>query len=188
MNNQYLTKTELAKRWSQKLIDFYFDKPTLEKPNPQYKCGAPMQLYDINMVRRIEATKTFKADYEKVYEHKVAARKRAKKKLEELIMYANGVQIKIPTMEKDKLIQNACNHYNRWNDWKEGGYCDYWRATPSSDESFLKRITINYLRHQCTCYDKELEKFFKKVGVQEAHDILQERINEAILQKYEWLR
>jgi hypothetical protein len=34
----------------------------------------------------------------------------------------------------------------------------------------------------------ELQRFYKKVGVHEAHDVLQERINEAIKQKYEWLR
>ena len=111
-----------------------------------------------------------------------------KKKREELMMYANGVQIKIPTIEKDDLIQRACNHYNRWDDWRLYKYDDIVRATPSSDESFLKRITINYLRQKCTCYEKELEKFQKKVGVQVAHDILQKRINDAIIQKYEWLR
>lgn len=184
----YYTKTELAKRWSQKLIDDYFPICSEERVNPQYSSGAPMQLYDIAEVRYIESKADFKADYQKVLKRKIAARERAERKREELIMYANGVQIKVPTYDKDKLIQNACNHYNRWNDWKEGGYCDGWRATPSSDKSFLKRITINYLRHQCTCYDKELEKFFRKVGKQEAHDVLQKRINEAIKQKYEWLR
>lgn len=141
-----------------------------------------MQLYDVSKVRYIEATESFKADYEKVYKHKVAAVERARKKREELIKYANGMQINIPTYGKDKLVRLACDHYNWWNN-KPYNY-----ATPSSDESFLKRITINYLRHQCTCYDRELRKFYKKVGVQDAHNVLQERINEAIKQKYEWLR
>jgi len=182
MNRQYLTKTELTKRWSLNLIDFYFPKPTLEKPNPRYKRGAPMQLYDINMVKRIEATNTFKNDFKDVLKNKVAGLERARKKREELMMYANGVRINIPDYEKNKLVQKACDHYNNWH------YYDDNYASPTSDESFLKRITINYLRHQCTTYDEELSKFFKKVGVREAHDILQERINEAIKQKYEWLR
>ena len=185
---EYLTKTQLTKRWSNALIERYFPYPTEEKPNPQYKCGAPMQLYDINKVKRIESTKTFKADYKKVYENKVAARERAKRKREELIMYANGVQISIPFYEKDELIKKACDHYNWWNDWKEWEYGDFRKATPSSDHFFLKRICINYLRHQCTCYDVELGKFYRKVGVHDAHDVLQSRINEGIKQKYEWLR
>lgn len=35
---------------------------------------------------------------------------------------------------------------------------------------------------------EKMYKFFNKVGKHEAHDVLQERINEAIKQKYEWLR
>ena len=180
--SQYYTKTELAKRWSNSLIEKHFPICSLEKPNPQYASGSPMQLYDMGKVRIIEATDAFKADYQKVLKRRIAASERAEKKRQELIMYANGVQIQIPTYDKDNLIEKACCHYNWWN----GKRYDY--ATPSSDESFLKRITVDYLRHQCTCYDKELEKFFRKVGKHEAHDVLQRRINEAIKQKYEWLR
>lgn len=186
MNSQYITKTELAERWSNKLIEKYFPQCSLERPNPQYKRGSPMQLYDVGKVRHIESTEAFKTDYQKACVRKVAARERAQRKREELIMYANGVQIKIPDMEKDKLIEKACYHYNIRH-YIYGSLYDE-KATPSSDESFLKRITINYLRHKCTTYDMELQRFYKKVGKHEAHDVLQERINEAIKQKYEWLR
>lgn len=186
MNKQYLTKTELATRWSNSLIEKYFPQCSEERVNPHHKRGSPMQLYDIGEVRHIESGDDFKADYEKVLKRKNVALERAKNKREELMMYANGVQIVIPDFEKNKLIQKACEDYN----WRLilNSKDDYCMATPSSSELFLKRITINYLRHQCTCYEEELRKFHKKVGVQEAHDILQQRINEAIKQKYEWLR
>jgi hypothetical protein len=141
-----------------------------------------MQLYDIGKVRYVESRDDFKTDYLKVLKRKIVALEREQKKREELMMYANGVQINIPSYEKDKLIKNACDHYNRKNSNA------YYPATPSSDYIFLKRICINYLRHQCTCYDEELGKFYGKVGVQDAHNVLQTRINEAIMQKYEWLR
>ena len=185
---QYYTKTELTERWSNSLIEKYIPHCSLEKPNPRHKNGAPMQLYDKGKVRYIESTEAFKADFQKVIIRKIAARERAEKKCEKLKLYVNSVQIKIPTMDKDKLIRNACHHYNSWREWKEGGWDGEWRASPSSDESFLKRITLNYLRHQCTCYEDELDKFRMKVGKQEAHDILQKRINDAIKQKYEWLK
>jgi hypothetical protein len=38
---------------------------------------------------------------------------------------------------------------------------------------------VNYLRHVCTDYDAKLEARFGKVGVQEAHALLQSRINTA---------
>ena len=182
MKKVFITKTDLAKRWSMSLIDKYYPQCDEEKPNPHHKYGSPMQLYDVKKVARIESKADFKADLCEVNKRKIAAVERAKRQRDKLISYANGVQIVIPTYNKDKLIQNACHHYNWWN---EKAY-DY--ATPSSDESFLKRITINYLRHQCTQYDKELKEFYGKVGVKKAHDVLQSRINEAIKQKYEWLR
>ena len=195
---EFYTKSELLKRWSKKLIDDYFPICSEERDNPQYRCASPMQLYDIAKVRYIESTDAFKADYAKVLKRKTAALERAERKREELIMYANGVQINIPTIEKDELIRRACKSYNRFHRPIQRPWEDYYafrerrlywnEASKDSNEEFLKRITINYLRHKCTCYDKELEKFFKKVGKHEAHDALQERINEAIKQKYEWLR
>ena len=77
MNSKYITKTELAERWSNKLIEKYFPICSLERPNPQYKRGSPMQLYDIKRVRYIESTATSKADYQKACVRKVAARERA---------------------------------------------------------------------------------------------------------------
>ena len=181
MNSQYITKSDLAQRWSLSLIDKYFPICSQEKPNPRHKRGAPMQLYDVGKVRRIESKADFKEDMEKVLKQKIAALERAQKSRMKLIEYANGVRIRIPDFEKNYLIKRACEHYN----WRNQN--DYYMASPSSDEEFLKRITINYLRHQCTHYDEELQKFYKKVGVHEAHDILQQRINDAIKQKYEWL-
>lgn len=182
MNKQYITKTDLATRWSNSLIEKYYPQCSEERINPHNIHGSHMLLYNIGKVRYIESKDDFKADYQKVLKRKIAALERAKKKREELMMYANGVQIIIPDFEKNKLIQKACDHYN----WKKSSA--YNIATPSSDYLFLKRICINYLRHQCTCYEEELRKFYGKVGFQNAHDVLQTRINEAIKQKYEWLR
>jgi len=188
MEKQYYSKTELARRWSMSLVNKYYPQCDEKRVNPFYRHSYPMQLYDVNKVAHIESLGAFKADLKITNKRKLAASDRAKRKHDELIMYANGMQINIPSYEKDKLVKLACDHYNWWNDWKEWEYGDFRRATPSSEESFLKRICINYLRHQCTCYDDELGKFYRKIGVQDAHDVLQTRINEAIKQKYEWLR
>ena len=185
--SQYLTKTELAKRWSNSLIDSYFPICSLERPNPQYRGGSPMQLYDLGKVRHIESTDAFKADYQKVLKRKIAAMERARRKREELTMYANGVQIEVPDYEKGKLIEKACEYYNACLS-KGLGRCDSERATPSRSESFLKRITIHYLQCECTLCNKELCEFLMKTRNKEALIVLQERVNDAIKQKYEWLR
>ena len=146
-----------------------------------------MQLYDMGKVRFIESTDAFKADKEKIMKRKIVALKRMERKREELIMYANGVQIVVPDYEKDKLIEKACEYYNACLS-KGLGRCDSERATPSRSESFLKRITIHYLQCECTLCNKEVCEFLMKTRNKEALIVLQERVNDAIKQKYEWLR
>lgn len=185
MEKTYLTKTELAAKWSPGLIEKYFPQCSEERANPRCKQGSPMQLYDVGKIRHIESKDDFKADWRKVLKRKIASLEGAKKKREELMMYANGVQIVIPDIEKNKLTQEACDYYNWLNSIRGIAYVS---ATPSCDRPFLKRIIINYLRHHCTCYEEELRKFYKKVGVHEAHYILRERIDDAIIKKYDWLK
>lgn len=185
--SQYLTKTELAKRWSNSLIDSYFPICSLEKPNPKYRGGSPMQLYDLGRVRYIESTDAFKADYKKVLKRKIAARERTERKREKQIMYANGVQIMVPDYEKDKLIKKACEFYNAC--MSKGVFCcDGEKATPSSNESFIKKIVIYFLRFECSYLNDEFDTFFKRVGKNKAFAVLQGRILDAIKQKYDWLR
>lgn len=185
MEKSYLTKTELAARWSPSLVEKYFPQCSEERANPHCKHGSPMQLYHVGKIRYIESKDIFKADRKKVLKRKIASLEGAKKKREELMKYANGVQIVIPDIEKNNLIQKACDYYNRLNSMRGFAYVS---ATPSCDKPFLKRIIINYLRQHCSCYEEELRKFHKKVGVHEAHYILRERIDNAIIQKYDWLR
>lgn len=66
MNGQYLTKTQLIKRWSGSLVEHFFPRCTKEMKNPRHKRGAPMQLYDINKVRYIESLESFKIEMYKL--------------------------------------------------------------------------------------------------------------------------
>ena len=75
--------------------------------------------------------------------------------------------------------------FQNFKAWRRGDYCSFDEpATPQSDEKFIARICMNYLRHNCTRYDKELEKMFGKTGRAEGHDIIQNRINQEICRIY----
>jgi len=80
MNNQYLTRTELVKRWNRELVDSYFPQCSKVLPNPRSKRYPNMQLYDINTVRRIEAMPYFAEKLLKVIEHKIKIREAKKLK------------------------------------------------------------------------------------------------------------
>ena len=54
--------------------------------------------------------------------------------------------------------------------------------------TLLKRITINYLRHNMTNYHHKLTKLFGQVGKNIAYQILKDKVNNVILEKYDYLR
>ena len=67
---QYLTKTQLTKRWSRDLVDFYFPIPSDIKVNPKNSRYAEMQLCDVYRIMEIEHLETFKKDWRKVLERR----------------------------------------------------------------------------------------------------------------------
>lgn len=67
---RYLTKTQLSKRWSRDLVDFYFPIPSEIKVNPINSRYAEMRLYDVYRVMEIEHLETFKKDWRKVLERR----------------------------------------------------------------------------------------------------------------------
>ena len=81
MSSQYLTKTELAKRWSLGLIDRFFPIPSKEEINPIKPRYAPMQLYNIHDVRKIESSHVFRIEWEKTIKRKIALKEMKKMKI-----------------------------------------------------------------------------------------------------------
>ena len=57
-----------------------------------------------------------------------------------------------------------------------------------SSESFLERISVNYLRHRLSAYEKHLMAVKGRVGVSQRYVEIKCRVIDAISEKYEWLR
>lgn len=64
----------------------------------------------------------------------------------ELIAAANIVDVSVPAMSLPRLIRLSTAHYNELNPGKRA-------ADFASDEAFMTRICVNYLRHACSGYD-----------------------------------
>lgn len=184
---EYITKSHVIERgWTERLIKKFLGEPDATRPNPMYKCASPMKLYDKKRVQRIERRKSFKEEMESTTKRKDSAQKAVSTKIEKALSYANTVEIEIPVMNYNDVINQACRSYNDWHSERcarNGEFFEY--ADPrTSDSDFLKRITINYLRHECSDYEQQLYSIYGKTGVQEAHDILQKRINDEIKRIY----
>ena len=50
MDKQYITKTDLATRWSNSLIEKYYPQCSEKRVNSHHKRASPMQLYDVGKV------------------------------------------------------------------------------------------------------------------------------------------
>jgi hypothetical protein len=63
--------------------------------------------------------------------------------------------------------------------WHDLGFCDK-RADASDSPEFLRRITVNYARHELTGCDRAHNQLARRVGHQDAHEILRSEVNAAI--------
>lgn len=180
--NVMLTKADLKKRgWTDSLITLYLCEPDDLKTNMLYKSGPKMKLYKLTRVIDMEKNELFISDFRIAQKRSESARKGALKKKTELIDYIKGMKIVIPQLPEETLIKNACDHYNDL--WDSRGRDDK-RASPSNDERFLNRIAVNYLRHELTTYENELERMFGKVGAAEGRSLLKEKILYLISEAY----
>lgn len=185
IEKRFYTKSELKERgWTDASIKKFLGDPDETIVNPRYKCAAPMCLYIIERVDLEENKDEFKKFKEKSEKRSKSLKNVADKKRKEVLDYLDKLIINIPKMKYNKLVNKACDSYNSWNCFRD----DFRPATKDSDEKFLKRICTNYLRHNCSIYEKELEKLFGKVGVQEGHVFLYNKINDKIRELYPELK
>jgi hypothetical protein len=65
---------------------------------------------------------------------------------------------------------------------------DFQLATTNSDARFLERILVNYIRHQLTIYESELEEIYGKVGNDDGYKLLNNKIYDKISEVYPSLK
>jgi len=70
----------------------------------------------------------------------------------------------------------------------EYGHYDFRPVDAKADSDFLNRIEVNYIRHNLTEYDRELEEMAGKIGVKEAVIKIKNRILDSIAEKYPELK
>ncbi len=103
------------------------------------------------------------------------------------LKYVDKLIIEVPVMSYEVLVQKACKGYNSRLDHKyrkEHHYLSEPRATTDSDPSFLERISVNYLRHQLTSYERNLVDLFGEKGKNNAVKEIRKKVYIAIAQAY----
>ncbi len=142
--------------------------------NPHYKCAGECPLWAGADVRKLKLK--IRKSSEQLARRRASAAKAVATKTAQIQAYVESVKIEVPTFEFDHLIDAACENYN------ERSF--EFTASPSSDDAFLHRITVNYLRHCCTGYERELRRLAGRVGVSDAYVTLKCRILDEIANTY----
>lgn len=143
-----------------------------------------MKLYLISRVEAIEQGSEYKQFCETNKKRKDASIKAVKTKREKLLSRVAGWNIYIPRQNLADVIQDAISSYNeRKVDRSDEGFI-YDPASNHSSKEFLYRITVNFLRHRCSPYERKLVDIAGKVGKKEAYILLNQNIFKKISEIY----
>jgi hypothetical protein len=173
------------------MVRDYLGEPDATQPNPRYASAAPMKLY------RAERAEAVEANPEWAQRRALGARRRetgvavADRKRAETAALARQLAaglVATLVLPADPR-QAAMEAYNKWHSagctcpgWHDSGFCDKRAGTADSPE-FLRRITVNYMRHELTGYDRANSRLAGSTGHQGAHEILRSAVNAAIAAK-----
>lgn len=141
-NYNYITKTKLLKRgWTESLINKFIPEPHDTKTNSYYRSASPIKLYSIDIVISIEDSAAFKEKIKNVEKRKKSSRKTFKTKKEKLLKQVGQIDINVPILTYNELLEKAIEHYNE----RQSNNVNYnMFADKKSDKSFLQRIQVNY--------------------------------------------
>jgi hypothetical protein len=184
-----LTVAGLRERgWTDAMIREYLGEPDATRPNPRYSSAAPMKLYLAERAEAAEASPEWAERQRRGARRRaagVAAADRKRAETEALACQLAVALLSSLVLPADPQ-QAAIEAYNKWHSagctcpgWRHLGFCDK-RADASDSLAFLRRITVNYARHELTGYDRAYNQLARRVGHQDAHEILQSEVNAAI--------
>lgn len=194
--SEYLSKAALKKDrgWTDTAIKKFLGEPDKLGYNP-YSSKMSSHLYLIPRIDKIEKTPDFVAWKEKSEKRRASALKAAQtrrdKTLAKVAARLDEIQLcpEVRGLKGKKLKKYAIMHYEE----RELDRCWNWDDVPRTVDKdapleFIQRIEVNFLRHEGTMYDEELEEYAGSTGVREAVDMVRERVYDLIAKEYPFLK
>jgi hypothetical protein len=171
-----------ARGWTDALIRDLLGEPDRLVDNPHYRRAAKVRLYAVARVEAVEASPAWQDTQDARHARKAAAQRATETKRQALLKAIEALEIMVAVLPEDDLTARACAHYNALQEDRERW--DRLPATPESAPDFLRRITVNMLRHRYSSYERRLAEVYGKVGVREAYDAINRKVYAAIAAAY----
>lgn len=189
----YLTKAAIKKErgWTDTAISKFLGDPDKLGSNP-YSSKTPSHLYLLSRVKKAERTKKFKEWKAKSEKRRSSARKAANTRKEKTLAKVRSrlgeirLHPRARGLSTKKLRKLAVASYEELElerNWDEPRMVE-----DDAPQEFIQRIEVNFLRHEATMYDAELEEYAGSTGVREAVDMVRERVYEVIANEYPFLK
>jgi hypothetical protein len=87
------------------------------------------------------------------------------------------MHVSVETRPEHWVRRAAIEAYNEWHGDGDG-------TAEDAPAEFLERITVNFIRHNLTAYDRALEEVAGRVGIASAVQAIRARIYSAIGESY----
>lgn len=187
MSKHYTKAALIGLGLTQGGIDRFFPEPDEYAPNPKYKCAAPMKLYSIARVRAALASPEYVEWAEGSARRKISAQAGVATRKAKLMAMIEDWTPAVRVLPYPQVETEAIASYNDWQSALESERVrsqERSRATATSDEKFLKRITLNYVRHELTDYERKLGELYGRPGCEDAYERGREILSGAILAHY----
>lgn len=134
--------------------------------NPRYRCAAPMTLYYLKDIKRIEKTKKFAQLKEKAEKRKISAKKAVETKIDKTVDIADTFSVTVERIDLADLEEFTLEEKQNWYNYKFFNFLDeeICRNAYSADEETIKRWMVNFIRHNLSDYDEQLEILEGRTG------------------------
>ena len=177
-----LTTKNLRQRgWTAAAIGRFLGAADALKRRPASR--SPVYLYDQDRVLAVEATPAFRAWLPASQERSQRSRQAAARRAAQLVKQIQGMPITLPALPLSMITAAAIRRYNEVNtDRIAAGTRE--PASTECEVAFLHRISVNYLRHRASRYDRMLNEIAGLPGVRDAYLVLFERMMLAIAGRY----
>jgi len=177
--SELVTFSELQRRgWTESMVKNFLSPPCETRENPHYRSGPRMRLWRLERVAEAEQMPGFVRARDLARLRSERSKQVTERRREALLAQIEEISVEVTIVPN--VLQRAIEHYNAWNAWNPHKE----RASVDSEPEFLERITVNFIRHELTLYDRELEAVAGKVGVRDAVDLIRCKVFDAIAEAY----
>src|ERR1700730_8861484 len=161
-----------ARGWTQARIARLGDPDAITRDAHDAK-SAPMRLYDTARVASFEVSSEFLAAKAKAARRQCGAKTAVQTKRAALMQRDLEMHVSVETRPEHWVSGATIDAYNEWRGEGDG-------AAEDAPAEFLERITVNFIRHNLTAYDRALEEVAGRVGIASAVQAIRARIYSAI--------